>query len=73
MGPPQNAGAQPPPTQTAERWLRVTGTIRLNPDAHQVRVVARDLTSDATRSVIITAPQIEKRSRPATLRGTGMR
>lgn len=45
--------------------LTVTRTIRLDPDAHQVRVVARDVTSGTTGSVIITASQIDKRKSPA--------
>ena len=46
--------------------LLLTRTIQLNPDAHQVRVVARDVTSGTTGSVIITASQIDRRKRPKT-------
>lgn len=51
--------------------LRVTRTIQLQPGAHQIRVVARDVTSGTTGSVIITASQIDRRDRQKTLqRGT---
>ncbi len=46
--------------------FRLTRTIQLNPDAHQVRVVARDVTTGTTGSVIITASQIDKRDRQKT-------
>nr|MDQ3419920.1 hypothetical protein [Acidobacteriota bacterium] len=46
--------------------LRLTRTIQLNPEAHQVRVVARDVTSGTTGSVIITASQIDRRNRQKT-------
>ena len=46
--------------------FRLTRTIQLNPDAHQVRVVARDVTTGTTGSVIITASHIDKRDRKTT-------
>ena len=51
--------------------LRVTRTIDLRPEAHQVRVIARDAMSGATGSVIITASQIDTRERRKTLVPTG--
>jgi VWFA-related protein len=51
--------------------LRVTRTIDLRPDAHQVRVVARDAMSGTTGSVIITVSQIDRRERRKTLVQTG--
>jgi VWFA-related protein len=42
------------------RGLSVTRTIRLRPDAHQVRVVARDVASGTIGSVIITASEIRR-------------
>lgn len=64
-------------TEAREKMLRegltVTRTITLNPDAHQVRVVARDVTSGTAGSVIITASDIAKRDRQLTLRGAGSR
>jgi hypothetical protein len=53
--------------------LRITRTIDLRPDAHQVRVVARDAMSGTTGSVIITASQIDKRERRKTLVHTGVK
>ena len=54
--------------------FRLTRTIQLNPDAHQVRVVARDVTTGMTGSVIITASQLKgDRQKTMTSRGTGTR
>jgi hypothetical protein len=51
--------------------LRVTRTIELRPDAHQLRIVARDAMSGTTGSLIITASEIDKRGRQKTLVQTG--
>ena len=48
--------------------LQITRTISLDPEAHQVRVIARDAATGTTGSVIITASDIDKPDRPATLR-----
>jgi VWFA-related protein len=52
--------------------LRITRTIDLRPDAHQVRVVARDAMSGTTGSVIITVSEID-RGRLKTLVHTGVK
>ena len=46
--------------------LRLTRTVQLNPDAHQLRVVVRDVATGTTGSVIITASQIDRRDRQKT-------
>jgi VWFA-related protein len=53
--------------------LRITRTIDLRPDAHQVRVVARDAMSGTTGSVIITVSEIDNRGRRKTLVHTGVK
>ena len=46
--------------------LHLTRTVQLNPDAHQLRVVVRDVATGTTGSVIITASQIDRRDRQKT-------
>jgi VWFA-related protein len=56
--------------QLAKDGLRITRTIELRDDAHQVRVVARDVHSGVTGSVIMTAAQFGKPDSTAFLNGT---
>lgn len=44
-----------------EDGLAITRTITLRPDAHQVRVITRDVASSAVGSVIIQAAELRKR------------
>ena len=52
--------------RVVKEGVRLTRTIQLNPAAHQVRVVARDVVTGTTGSVIITASQIDRRDRQQT-------